>query len=352
MRAKSPIHLKLALWFVVATCATCTGCLTPHMANGPTFNRLPAELIKQALPTYVIEPPDILQIDALRIIPLPPYKIEPLDILLIEVTGTDPRYPVSGTYQIGPEGTVNLGVYYGNIRVAGMTLDDAKTEVEARMKDRGAKNPRATVSLYQGRGKQAISGEHLVRPDGTVGLGTYGSVFVAGLTLAQAKDAIEDHLSRFLLEPEVAIDVLAFNSKVFYLITDGAGLGETIARLPITGNETVLDVLSQGGLPQQASKKNIWIARPAPPGTGPDQILPVDYTAIVKCGQTATNYQVMPGDRIYIQANPLFTVNNWINTIAAPIERLFGVALLGQTSVQALENPNRFFGNGFGGFGF
>src|SRR5207249_5394776 len=37
---------------------------------------------------------------------------------------------------------------------------------------------------------QPIAGTHLVRPDGTIGLGVYGSVFVAGLTLEQARDAI------------------------------------------------------------------------------------------------------------------------------------------------------------------
>jgi polysaccharide export outer membrane protein len=311
------------------------------------------ELDKTAMPTYVIEPPDILQIDAIRIIPKPPYRIEPLDILLIQVQGIPASNPILGQYGVGPEGNISLGIAYGNVRVAGLTLEAAKAAIVEHLKSIGLKDPLVNVSLSESRGKQVIRGEHLVRPDGTVGLGTYGSVYVTGMTLAQAKDAIEEHLSEFLLDPEIAIDVLAFNSKVFYLITDGAGLGESISRLPATGNETVLDVLSMhNGLPQQASKKNIWIARPAPPNLGPDQILPVDYKAIVMCGQTATNYQIMPGDRLYIQANPLITVNNWINTIAAPIERLFGIALLGQSTVQSFINPTAFFGNGLGAAGF
>ena len=41
---------------------------------------------------------------------------------------------------------------------------------------------------------QPIAGQHLVRPDGTVGLGTWGSVPVAGLTLDEAADAVRRHV--------------------------------------------------------------------------------------------------------------------------------------------------------------
>jgi protein involved in polysaccharide export with SLBB domain len=43
-----------------------------------------------------------------------------------------------------------------------------------------------------------ISGERLVRPDGTMCLGFYGDVYVKGLSLAQAKVAIIKHLRAFL----------------------------------------------------------------------------------------------------------------------------------------------------------
>ena len=39
--------------------------------------------------------------------------------------------------------------------------------------------------------------------------------------------------------------MFAYNSKVYYVITEGAGAGDLVARLPITGNETVLDAISQ-----------------------------------------------------------------------------------------------------------
>ena len=37
------------------------------------------------------------------------------------------------------------------------------------------------------------------------------------------------------------MDVQGFNSKLYYVILDGGGAGQQVVRLPVTGNETVLD---------------------------------------------------------------------------------------------------------------
>jgi polysaccharide export outer membrane protein len=189
---------------------------------------------------------------------------------------------------------------------------------------------------------QPIGGEHLVRPDGTVGLGTYGSVPVAGLTLDQAREAITAHLLQFLQAPlKVNVDVFAYNSKVYYIIMDGAGYGDQVVRLPATGNETVLDALSLiGGLPPVASKRRIWLARPVPDGGG-CQIMPVNWLAITRCGSTATNYQILPGDRIFVQSDRLLALDGAIAKIVTPMERLFGVTLLGSATVSRLQNMGR-----------
>ena len=58
--------------------------------------------------------------------------------------------------------------------------------------------------------------------------------------------------------------------------------------------------LSQiNGMPQVSSKK-IWIARPSATDSKKGTILPVDYDAITSRGATATNYQLFPGDRLFI----------------------------------------------------
>ena len=87
------------------------------------------------------------------------------------------------------------------------------------------------------------------------------------------------------------------------MITAGGGLGDNVRRIPITGNETVLDAISAVNGLSQVSSTKIWIARPAPGGFGCEQIMPVDYEAITRGGLTATNYQIMPGDRVFIASD-------------------------------------------------
>ncbi len=304
----------------------------------------PRELDKTSLPEYILEPPDIVLIDAIRLIPKPPYRIEPLDAVFINVANPLVE-PIGGVFTVEPDGTVNLGANYGPVRLEGLTVEQAQKAVVDRLK-KTVKEPIVQVSLVQSRGLQQVRGEHLIRPDGTVGLGSYGSVYVTGMTLSQAKEAIEAHLSRYLLRPEVSVDVFAFNSKVYYVVTDGAGFGEQVYRFAATGNETVLDALSQiNGLPPVASKKRIWLARPGPVDH-PVQILPVDWKAITRGASTGTNYQVLPGDRIYVQADRLITFDTYLARIITPIERIFGVTLLGNATVEALK-PG--IGGGSGG---
>jgi polysaccharide export outer membrane protein len=248
-------------------------------------------------PAYVIEPPDILFIDAIRIVPKPPNRIEPQERVL--------------------------------------------------------RDPQVAVALAQFRGVQQTRGEHLVGQDGTITLGTYGCVNVTGLTICQAKAIIERHLSKYLLNPEVSLSVAAYNSKVFYIVIDGGGFGQQVFRFPITGNETVLDALAQiNGLPPIASRKKMWLARPAPCDCkGCYQILPINWLAIVQGGDTCTNYQLFPGDRIYVRANCLLEINNYLGQFLAPIEQVFGAVLLGAGTVSAVRNVgsnNNNNGNGLG----
>src|SRR5207253_6513473 len=64
---------------------------------------MPRELQKVSHPSYVIEPPDILVIDALRVVPLPPYRLEPLDVIILDVKNTRRDEPLTGLFQVQPE---------------------------------------------------------------------------------------------------------------------------------------------------------------------------------------------------------------------------------------------------------
>jgi polysaccharide biosynthesis/export protein len=324
-----------------------TGCASMQHADPGPDSGIPRELDKVTLPPYVIEPPDTLIIDAIRLVPLPPYRIEPLDQLVIQATGVLSMEPIAGLYPVEPDGTVNLGVTYGKPKVLRMTMEEAKTAIENHLKAT-YKEPKVSVALGASHGMQLVRGEHLVRPDGTISLGSYGEVRVAGMTLSEAKKAIEQQLWKYLWEPEISLDVGGYNSKIYYVVLNLAGAGMQIIRLPITGNETVLDALGLiNGLPPIASKDRVWLARPAPAHSGCDQVFPVDLRSITECANTATNYQLLPGDRVYVQADPLIAADNVLAKVLSPVERILGVTLLGSSTVHSVAVKLGSTGSGF-----
>jgi hypothetical protein len=88
-----------------------------------------------------------------------------------------------------------------------------------------------------------------------------------------------------IIEPKdsdrVFVDVTAYNSKNYYVLGDVGSPG----RLPVTGNETVLDAIQfAGGLIPTAAPNNIRLVRPAPPGACCEQVLPINLAAIMSGG--------------------------------------------------------------------
>jgi polysaccharide export outer membrane protein len=283
-------------------------------------------LAKVSQAPYILEPPDVVVLDAVRLTPRPPYRLEPQDVLEIHASESFPNQPIAGPYTVGFEGYIDLGYIYGSVRVAGLTLDQARAAISARLAKVQNKTY-VSVQLRQFRGLFQVRGDHLIRPDGSISLGVYGEVYVTGKTLLQAKCAIENHLAQFMIDPDISLDVRAYNSKVYYVVTD-CGAGEQIYIFPITGNETVLDAVGRvSGVPGLAGKKRIWVARPAPCGTDYCQILPVDWCAIVRCGATRTNYQLFPGDRVYIEADGWTRCNAALARMVAPLKSLLGIPL-------------------------
>jgi protein involved in polysaccharide export with SLBB domain len=142
-----------------------------------------------------------------------------------------------------------------------------------------------------------LPGDQAVLPDGTIQLGRYGRLLVAGRTLAEIEALVKALLQSQVKEPgPVAVRLVTRQSKVFYV------LGEVNAPGAFTfiGRETVLDaILAAGGLTDRASRNHITLSRPTPPHSC-RIVLPICYNEIVQVGDTATNYQIEAGDRIFV----------------------------------------------------
>ena len=84
-------------------------------------------------------------------------------------------------------------------------------------------------------------------------------------------------------------------SKVYYVM----GTVSTQGKFPVKGNETVLEVILAAGLKSNSVPEKSYLVRPHPTG-GPDLVFKIDWCGIRDRGDTTTNYQIFPGDRIVV----------------------------------------------------
>lgn len=142
-----------------------------------------------------------------------------------------------------------------------------------------------------------------VQADGNVDLGMAGDAYVSGLTLAEAEERIAVQLNDLARQQNgkpsqpyrVSVRLSANQSKYYYVL----GTVTTQGRFKSSAGDTVLDAIIQAGLRNNSLPEKAYLVRPHPLG-GPDQVYKIDWFGIRDRGDTLTNYQVFPGDRIVV----------------------------------------------------
>jgi polysaccharide export outer membrane protein len=323
-----------------------TGChaidfYTPTLQKAvPPELEPPRELRMVSLPAYRIEPPDIIRIEVVKLVPRNSYRLGPGDVLMIKCLGTMPKHPINQYYRVEDDGNLILGPPYGMIRAQGLTVLEVQADL-LRLLSTTLNNPQVSVELARSATVEQFTGPYQVFNDGTINLHKCGMVYVSGKTVTEARAAVQARLAQYFDAPDVGVDVMQYNSKSYYVITETRVGNGTLWRFPITGNETVLDAIAQMERTAPMSSKTIWISRRAPTSVGREQILPVDWDAIAHSAITDTNYQIMPGDRVYVVDDGAVAANYVLNKLVSPLERLFGITSLGVSSVIDAEALGR-----------
>ncbi len=64
----------------------------------------------------------------------------------------------------------------------------------------------------------------------------------------------------------------------------------------------------------------------------------------------ATNYQLLPGDRVYVQADDLIATDNFLAKVIAPVNRVLGSMLLGLSVAEGFQSLKNGTTSGTGTF--
>jgi protein involved in polysaccharide export with SLBB domain len=166
-----------------------------------------------------------------------------------------------------------------------------------------------------------------VRPDGKITLNLVGDVVVAGLTPAEIARKIRQLALKYYEKDaaEVMVQIAEFKSKVVYVF----GQVEDPGIKPFTGKDTVLDILGEARLNENAWPQKIVIVRPND-DPAIKQKVTVDVKTMFQTGNVRENFMLEEGDVIYVPPSPLAKASMTFNRLLSPLHGTLG--LLGQAA--------------------
>jgi polysaccharide export outer membrane protein len=176
-----------------------------------------------------------------------------------------------------------------------------------------------------------------IEASGDINLPLAGRVHLAGLDVQQAEAAIVKAVSRYYVNPDIAVTVLEFHSEPVSVIGAVGNPGVYEAR----GHKTLVDILSLAGGVKPDAGPVLTITRqdqygPLPlPGArqtlSHTTVADVDVKSLLSAREPADNIFVQPFDSISIpRAEMVYVLGN--------VKKAGGISLGGRNSISVLES--------------
>jgi polysaccharide export outer membrane protein len=170
------------------------------------------------------------------------------------------------------------------------------------------------------RPEPALARKVTVRPDGYVSLDLIGDVYVEGKTVSEIRQAITDRITDYIVRPDVAVDLVQSNSRKFFMF----GQVRRSGVFPLIGRVTASHALAHaGGATVLSAPDRAHLVRVTP--TGGATTYTIRFDDIVKRGDMTTDYELQPGDLIYVPPGYPAQIGFAIQWIFYPIQAILGL---------------------------
>jgi polysaccharide export outer membrane protein len=141
---------------------------------------------------------------------------------------------------------------------------------------------------------EALRGQMIVLPDGTISFPLIGELRAAGRTLAELKQEVVEKISVYVPDPTLSAEVKQVNSMLIYII----GRVNQPNRFVINTNITVLQALAMaGGLNPFAKRGSIKVFRQEGDKT---KLFPFHYDDVIEGKRLEENITLKRGDIVVV----------------------------------------------------
>jgi len=242
----------------------------------------------------------------LSITPLDSYTVEIADTISVEPVSFDATIRLPGDQVVKPDGTISLGEF-GRYLANGKTVEQMQLEIQSLVDEQLRSDLEVEFAKQQAqRLSEDLDAEDRSELDSDDPAEDSDEAEELKLEVEvdpreearrkRARREFERRLDEQLKQNRVSVRMTNWESKKIYVLGDVNSPGS----FQYIGNETVLDaIIEGGGLGNKANRHNIIVSRPSTCG-GCRTVMKVCYDQIVQLGDTSTNYQLLPGDRVFV----------------------------------------------------
>jgi polysaccharide biosynthesis/export protein len=158
-----------------------------------------------------------------------------------------------------------------------------------------------------------FSGQYPINSEGKIEYKYIGDIIVAGLTKNQLKERLNRILSEYIIDPDIDVRIVAYLSKVFYVVGEVGRPGKFFMRGDTT---TIREALIQAGLPTLgAAMRRCRLI--TPDDKGKQNFKDVNVYTLLYEGNLKENMEMKPGEVLYIPATMMAKIVHVISPVTS-----------------------------------
>ena len=136
----------------------------------------------------------------------------------------------------------------------------------------------------------------VVRPDGNVSFPLVGEIHAEGMTVSQFTDVLQQGLARYLVDPDVSVNISKLGRVRVYVFGEVRKPGA----VELDKGHTVIDAIGAAqGFTRDTAKKKIFLIHQ----DQPKSLIPINLNNMLKTGDMSQNVTLREGDILYLTKN-------------------------------------------------
>lgn len=136
----------------------------------------------------------------------------------------------------------------------------------------------------------------VVRPDGNVSFPLVGEIHAEGMTVSQFTDVLQQGLSRYIVDPDVSVNISKLGRVRVYVFGEVRKPGA----VELEKGHTVIDAIGAAqGFTRDTAKKKIYLIHQ----DQPKSLIPINLNNMLKTGDMSQNLVMREGDILYLTKN-------------------------------------------------